>query len=111
MPVKPGETMLNQMKRSGASQQSVTVTALGQAVVPYSESRVALVLSSLAGTVLTYSLRPQVGVGAGITIPAGGAPVALSLASHGSVVKGPIYLADGTVPSTITYWESLNDAP
>ena len=89
----------------------MAVTALGQVVVPYSQHRVSLILPSLAGSLLTYSLSPTVGVDLGMTVRAAGAPLELSLGRDGAIVFGPLYLVDGTVPLSATYLESLNHAP
>ena len=111
MPPIPGETILNQMKRSNKAQQTRVLTAAGQQLAPYAESRVALIISSHPTSLQTLSLTQDVGAGLGITIPAAGAALTLTLAQHGSIVKGPIFMADGTFPLSATYMESLNDAP
>ena len=103
------ETILNQMKRSDKSQQSILCAAAGHVLVPYAEDRVCLILSSHPTSLLTLSLTSAAGVGLGVTIPAAGAPLRLSLGECGAIVKGPIYAADGTFPNTFSYWEVLSN--
>jgi hypothetical protein len=105
------ETVLNQMKRSFSSQVTLVITANGQTLVPYSESRVSLVISAHAAAHFSLSFSQTPGVDMGIFVPTAGAPLNMSLATHGSVVKGPIFVVDGVYPSTLTYWETLLDAP
>lgn len=104
------ETTLNQMKRSGQGQDTVTLPAAGACLVPFSEDRVALLISSHPTSLITLSLKTSAGVGLGINIYPAAQPLSLNLGTHGSIVKGPIYVADGTFPMTLTFLESLNSA-
>ena len=101
-------THLNQMKRSGAAQVTVTVAALGNVIASVADSRVAITFSSHPTVAYTVSLIGGKIAGEGITVPAGGLPVQFSLGADGALVKGPFYLSGGATPITITYVETLN---
>lgn len=105
------ETVLNQMKRSRQAQQSVSLTDNGQQAVPYYEDRVGLVLLCHPTIAYTLSIVDTTGAGLGLVMPAAGAAVSLTLAQHGSIVKGPFWLSDSGGALTVTYWEVLNSAP
>lgn len=109
--VQQVETVLNQMKRSGHSQQTVRITAAGQVVIPYVEDRVSLVIGADPTTSITLSPNPDVSSGYGVKIPAAGPPLRLHLGADGSIVKGPYYVVGTTFPSSLTWWEAVNHAP
>lgn len=109
--IKPGETFLNQQKRSVSNQVSVSVTALGGQVVPLNPNRVSLVLLPHPTVLYCLSLVPGATAGQGITLPIAGAPVVLSLADHGQIVQGPWYYASANAPQTVTFIETQNSNP
>lgn len=105
------ETVINQQKRGNPSQSSILVSALGQSLVPKSEARLSLAICSHATSTLVVSLTPNDTSGVGMTIPPLSAPLLLSMAAHGPMVRGPWYVSGGTVPATYTFVETLNSAP
>lgn len=109
MTPKPGETALNQMKRSKWDEVSVTITALGQIVIPYLENRVSLLIGChpTVSPALSRSADPT--STSGVILPAAGSPLPITIGNQGSMVKGPIFAKSGVVPYTLTYWEASNN--
>lgn len=110
MPPMPGETTLNQQKRSAWNETTVVIDALGKLLIPLQENRVGLVIGCHATVAFALSRNPDTTQTDGVVIPAAGLPVSLSLGENGSIVKGPLYVKSGATPFTLTYWEAINNA-
>lgn len=108
MPLAPGETFLNQQKKSTAFITSILAPSLAMQLVTQNRERVAVAFSSDPAVAYSISLNPNPTDGQGIDIPANAAALVFTLNAHGALVFGPWYCASAAPPATITIAEACN---
>src|SRR5262249_1106968 len=86
----------------------VAVATTKTLLLPMDESRVSAIISAPVTNPMTLTFSQDAAVTTGLGVPGGGQPVLLSLAMHGSIVRGPIYATIAVAGETITVWAALN---
>src|SRR5215468_3940894 len=71
-------------------------------LLPMDETRVSAIISAPQTNTMILSLSGDPAVTTGLRIPAGGQPILLSLAIHGSIVRGPVFATILVAGETIT---------
>lgn len=100
-----------EMVQAERSEQRFAVSATAVNIVSVSDFRVALVVSGGGSIGYILGFGPNVAAGSGVAIPAGGAPVTLTIQDHGRMVRGPIWAISPGGAQTITVWEALHPCP
>jgi hypothetical protein len=94
---------LQHMRASTVGDQVVTVATSSTVLVPRDEARISLIIQAPLTNRFSLSWGADAVLDQGITLYPGAAPLILYLASHGSVVKGPIK-AISAVAGQAVYW-------
>lgn len=93
--------------RSGSSgSQVVNVGVASTILVPYSPTRVALVISAPLTNPMFLALRQAAASAGGILCAAGDPPLVLTLGDHGALVMGPISAIIPAGAENVTYWDA-----
>lgn len=103
---KPAMSDLAAQRAGSYSQTDLTFAALGGAIVQQNARRVSIVFCPQAVGNYVVSLFRSGTTSSGITVPAAGPPVMLTMIEHGAMVCAPWYLVAGTVPGTFSVIES-----
>lgn len=100
----PASTRL--MRKSTSGQQTVNVAVASTLLVPYSPTRVALIISSGTLGPVNLSLRQAATSVIGLNIALDGPPLVLTLGDHGALVMGPIFAACPGGAENVTVWDA-----
>lgn len=97
-------------RATGSGLRVVSVGTTAVQLSSGSPNRVAVIISGPASATVTIGMDASVTSGQGIRIPAGVAPVILTLVQHGDIVRRPLYAISASGTETIgiieTYLET-----
>lgn len=101
----PASTKL--MRRSTSGQDTSPDVGVSIQVVPYSATRVSLLISqSLDGSVAYLSYRVAAVIGRGMMLTSYSPVLKLTIGDDGELVRGPIYAISADGGNVISYWDS-----
>jgi hypothetical protein len=94
--------------RQSQSSQTVVICPEGEwtQIVPYSVTRVALIISTYSGSEIRLALRTRPDAAAGLWLPLTALPLVLTMGDHGEMVRGSIFAAPNSGQAQITIWET-----
>lgn len=104
-------TDIAENSESQTTQVGITVGLADSAFIPRNENRTSLVISSLNGANLFLCWNGPAAANVGIMLASGAAPLVLSLAIHGAIVRGPIRAVNDSASLVCYYVETTLTCP
>lgn len=94
--------------RKSSSGQTIISCPEGQwtQIVPYSTTRVALIISTWGNSEIRLSLRTRPDVQHGLWLPLTALPLVLTMGDHGEIVRGSIYATPNSGTAYVTVWDT-----
>lgn len=94
-------------KRTTMSETVLSAPATGVLAIPYSETRVALLITNRHTTqTLVVGYGADIAFTGGIFLASGGGSILLNANDHGAMVRGPFVARGNAGTGTIAFWET-----